>query len=102
MQIAILGTGQVAESNYIPCLLRHSDVSVICYSRTSERAALIERKFGVGIARTLEELFDKPPEAVFVLTREQQRLEAAQSLLPFKPKRLFLEKPLTGGRHSFG
>jgi predicted dehydrogenase len=42
----------------------------------------------------LEELFERGPAAVFVLTGEEQRLEAARSLLPFKPRRLFFEKPL--------
>ena len=28
MEIAIVGTGKVAENNYIPSLLRHEDVSV--------------------------------------------------------------------------
>ena len=82
MEIAIVGTGRVAESNYIPALLRHKDVSLTCYSRTPERAEAVGKKFGVPVVRSIEELF------------EQQRLEATQALLPFKPKRLFLEKPL--------
>jgi predicted dehydrogenase len=94
MEIAIIGVGKVAQDNYIPTLLRHNDVSLACYSRTSERAEAVGRRFGVRTARTLDELFERPPEAIFVLTREEQRLEATQSLLPFKPKRLFLEKPL--------
>ena len=95
MQVAIVGTGKVAEQNYIPSLLRHADVSLTCYSRTLARARYVGQKFGVPVARTLEELFERQPEAIFVLTLEQDRLEAARSLLPFKPKRLFLEKPLT-------
>ena len=94
MEIAIVGVGKVVENNYLPSLLRHQDVSLTCYSRTSERTEAIGRKFGVHTARALEELFQRQPEAVFVLTREDQRLEATQALLPFKPKRLFFEKPL--------
>ena len=94
MEIAIVGTGKVAERNYIPSLLRHKDVSVTCYSRTLERAEAVGRKFGVRVVRSLTEMFARQPETVFVLTGEQQRLEATQALLPFKPKRLFLEKPL--------
>ena len=94
MEIAIVGAGKVARDNYIPALLRHKDVSLSCYSRTLERAEAIGQKFGVLIARTLDELFERQPEAVFVLTGERQRLEATQSLIPFKPKRLFLEKPM--------
>lgn len=94
MEIAVLGTGKVAERNYLPSLLRHPDVSLTCYSRTLERAEAVGRKFGVRVARTLEELFERGPAAVFVLTLEGQRLEATRSLLPFKPRRLFFEKPL--------
>jgi predicted dehydrogenase len=94
MEIGIVGAGKVAQNNYLPSLLRHKDLSLTCYSRTPERAEAVGRNFGVRTARTLEELFERQPEAVFVLTREEQRFEATQSLLPFKPKRLFLEKPL--------
>lgn len=98
MEIAIVGTGRVAEKNYIPSLLRHRDVSLTCYSRTPERAEMVGRKFGVRVARSLEELCERQPETIFVLTGEQQRLEATQALLPFKPRRLFLEKPLVARR----
>ncbi len=98
MEIAIVGVGKVAQDNYLPALLRHKDVSLTCYSRTSEWTKAVGQTFGVRIARTLEELFERQPEAVFVLTREDQRREAAQSLLPFNPKRLFFEKPLVASR----
>ena len=94
MEIAMVGTGKVAERNYIPTLLRHKDVTLTCYSRTQEWAEAVGQKFGVSVVRTIKELFERQPETVFVLTGEQQRLEATQALLPFKPKRLFLEKPL--------
>ena len=94
MEIAIVGTGKVAENNYIPSLLRHEDVSLTCYSRTLGRAERVGRKYGVAVVRSLEELLKPQPEAVFVLTGEQQRLEAVRALLPLQPKRLFLEKPL--------
>ena len=94
MEIAIVGTGKVAERNYIPSLLRHDDVSLTLYSRTRERADALGERFGVPVASSLDELFGRDPEAVFVLTGEQQRREAVGALLPFRPRRLFLEKPL--------
>ncbi len=94
LEIAIVGTGKVAERNYIPSLLRHSDVTLTCYSRTLARAEALGQKFNVPVARTLPELLARQPEAVFVLTGEQQRLAATEALLSFKPKRLFFEKPL--------
>ena len=94
MEIAIIGAGKVAERNYLPALLRHKDVSVTCYSRTAERSEEMGRKFGVRSARTLDEVFERQPDALLVLTREQQRLQASQPLLAFKPRRIFFEKPL--------
>src|ERR1051325_1224435 len=98
MEIGIVGVGSVAQNNYIPTLLRHKDVSLTCYSRTVERTEAVAQKFGIRSARTLEELFEQHPEVVFVLTHVEQHLESTQSLLPFKPKRLFLEKPLVAKR----
>ena len=94
MEIAIVGTGKVAERNYIPSLLRHDDVSLTLHSRTRERADALGERFGVPIAGSLDELLGREPEAVFVLTGEQERLEVTRALLAFRPKRLFLEKPL--------
>jgi len=94
VEIAIVGTGKVAERNYIPGLLRHDDLSVTCFSRTRERAEALGDRFGVSVAGSLDELFAREPAAVFVLTGEQDRLEATRALLPFRPQRLFLEKPL--------
>jgi predicted dehydrogenase len=94
VEIAIVGTGKVAERNYIPSLLRHDDVSLALYSRTRERADALGQRFGVPVAGSLDDLLGREPEAVFVLTGEQERLEVTRALLPFRPKRLFLEKPL--------
>ena len=51
MEIAIVGIGRVAEQNYIPSLLRHDDVTLICYSRTPERAEEIGQKFRIRAGR---------------------------------------------------
>src|SRR5262245_57015559 len=98
MEIGIIGVGKVAQDNYIPALLRHKDVSLTCYSRTFEKTEAVGQKFGIRTARTLEELFERKLEVVFVLTHVEQHLESTQSLFPFNPKRLFLEKPLVGRR----
>jgi predicted dehydrogenase len=94
MEIAIVGVGKVAQDNYIPTLLRHKDVSLTCYSRTLEKTEAVAKKFGLRTVRTLDELFELQPEVVFVLTHVEQHLESIQSLLPYRPMRLFLEKPL--------
>jgi predicted dehydrogenase len=74
-------------------------VTLTCYSRTSASVEAVAQAFGINPAHTLDELFERQPEAVFVLTREEQRLAATEALLPFQPKRLFLEKPLVA-RHG--
>ena len=89
-----LGVGKVAQDNYIPTLLRHKDLSLTCYSRTSEKTETVAQNFGIRAVRTLDELFERQPDGVCVLSHVEQHLESTQSLLPFKPKRLFLEKPL--------
>ena len=94
MNIAIVGVGKVAQDNYIPTLLRHKDASLTCYSRSFENTQTVARRFGIHPARTLDELFERTPDVVFVLTNVEQHLESTQALLPFKPRRLFLEKPL--------
>ena len=98
MEVAIVGTGKVAERNYIPALLRHHDVTVSCYSRSPERLHEVADRFGVRAASSLEDLLESKPDAVFVLTGEQDRLEASLAVLPFSPKRLFFEKPLVASQ----
>jgi predicted dehydrogenase len=94
VEVAVVGTGKVAEGNYLPALLRHDDLSITCYSRTPERSEAVGKRFGVQVVTSLDDLFARQPEAVFVLTGEQERLSATRALLPYQPKRLFLEKPL--------
>ena len=98
MEIGIIGVGKVAQDNYIPTLIQYEDVSLTCYSRTFRRTEQVAQKFGVRAARTLEELFERRPEVVFNLTHVEQHLESTRALLAFKPKRLFLEKPLVAKR----
>ncbi len=98
MEIAIIGTGKVAVRNYIPSLLRHKDVSLTCFSRTVKQAEAVGKQFGIRVARSLAEVMARQPEAVFILTQEQQRFEATRAVLAFRPKRLFFEKPLVARR----
>ncbi len=98
MEVAIVGAGKVAEQNYIPALLQHDDVTVSCYSRTPERLLAVADRFGIRAAPSLDDLFNSEPEAVFMLTGEQDRLEATLAVLPYAPKRLFFEKPLVAAQ----
>lgn len=94
LKIAIVGTGKVARSNYLPYLSAQSDVNLLYYSRTREAAEACAKDFGGDVASSPEDLMAQAPDATLVLTAETQRYEAASALLKGKPKRLFFEKPL--------
>ena len=94
LRIAVVGTGNVARRNYIPCLATQEDVTLGFFSRTRSRAEAIAGEHGGQVFGSLIELMEWNPDAVFVLTRETERLEVATALLEFDPRRLFFEKPL--------
>jgi predicted dehydrogenase len=94
LRVAIVGTGKVAVQNYLPYLARHEDLLLSYYNRTPARAEEAARQFGGRVAASLEELMADDPDSVLVLTRENDRLAAAEALLNYRPRRLFFEKPL--------
>ena len=94
LKIAIVGTGNVARSNYLPYLSAQKDVRLSYYSRTREKAESCARDFGGEAVSSVEELLEASPDAVLVLTTETQRYDAIDALLQGRPKRLFFEKPL--------
>jgi predicted dehydrogenase len=94
IKVAIVGTGNVARQNYLPCLAAAGDVSLSYFNRTREKAVQAAEQYGGRVAASLQELMAEKPDTVFVLTRESQRYEVACRLLGLGPKRLFFEKPL--------
>ena len=46
IKVGIVGTGNVARSNYLPFLSRQEDVSLVYYSRTRSKAEACAREFG--------------------------------------------------------
>ena len=94
VKIAIVGTGKVARNNYLPFLAQQPDVMLTYYSRTLVKAEACAEDFGGRVINSLEELVADQPDAVLVLTREEQRYEVTVDLLRERPKRLFFEKPL--------
>ena len=94
LKIGIVGTGNVAKRNYIPCLSNDEHVELGYYNRTAAKATALAAEFGGQVFDTLEMLMAWEPDAVFVLTRETERLEVSHALLDLKPKRVFFEKPL--------
>lgn len=94
IRIGIAGTGNIARGNYMPCLKAHKDIELGYYNRTQKKADKFAADFGGHVFASPSELVYWEPDAILVLTRENNRLEAATALLEHKPKRLFFEKPL--------
>lgn len=96
LKIAIVGTGKVARSNYLPYLSKQADVSLSYFSRTLSKAEACALEFGGRAVDSVEALLADAPDAVLVLTHETQRFDATEALLEskFTPRRLFFEKPL--------
>ena len=94
LRIALVGTGNVAKRNYVPCLAEREDVELGYYNRTRAKADAIAAEFGGVVFDSLEALSAWNPDSIFVLTRETERHAAITALLALKPRRLFCEKPL--------
>lgn len=94
IRVAIVGVGSVAVRNYLPALVKHSDVRLCYFNRSPEKAFAAAEEFGGEAVTTLDALMEGEPDTVLVLTRETTRGDVIEQLLAHKPKRLFFEKPL--------
>jgi predicted dehydrogenase len=94
LRIAVVGTGKVAQRNYLPGLAATADVSLGYYNRTRAKADECATKFGGQAFGSLAALMAWDPDAVLVLTREMDRYDAACALMELGPRRVFFEKPL--------
>ena len=98
MKIAVIGTGGVAEKNYLPYIAQRDDVQLSYLNRTRSKALAVAKRFGGRVAANAADLMADEPDACLIFTKEMDRLDAANALLPFRPKRLFFEKPLAARR----
>ena len=94
LKIGILGTGNIARGNYIPCLAAEEDVSLGYYTRTRAKAEAVAEEFGGEVFDSLASLVSWGPDSTLVLTGEMDRYDAATALLALGPRRVFFEKPL--------
>ncbi len=94
MNILVIGTGNVAKANYLPVLSDQKDIELFYYNRTRARAEDCADQFGGTVCGGLAEALAADPDAVFVLTKETTRAEVLRELIPHRPRRLFIEKPL--------
>lgn len=94
LNVAIVGTGNVATHSYLPYLVAHEQVYLSYFNRTRAKSEEAAHHFGGWAAGSLAELVAEEPDAILVLTPETVRDEVALELIALKPKRLFFEKPL--------
>jgi len=102
MKIAVIGTGSVAKDCYLPFLKTQKDVTLTYFNRTRAKADACAAAFGGAVRESLPALLADDPDAVLVLTRETARAAVLRELIPLRPRRLFLEKPLVaqGGQDN--
>lgn len=98
IKIAVVGTGKVARSNYLPYLSKRQDVLLSYYSRTFTKAEACADEFGGRAVESIQDLMAEDPDAVLVLTDETQRYDATLPVLQHHPRRIFFEKPLVARR----
>ena len=94
IHVAIVGVGKVATQNYLPALVKHSDVRLSYFNRTPDKAVAAAAQFGGEAVPTLDALMAGKPDTVLVLTKETVRAEITEQLLIHSPQRIFFEKPL--------
>ena len=94
MKIAVVGTGGVAERNYLPYIAEREGIRLSYFNRTRSKAEAVAEQFGGRVAADAADLMADEPDTCLVFTKETDRLDAANALLPHGPKRLFFEKPL--------
>ena len=98
IRVAIIGTGKVADQNYLPHIVKNDDVVLSYYNRTPAKAQAMAEKFGGRVAGSIAELMEDDPDTVLILTMETDRYQVTDALLPLKPRRVFFEKPLVAMR----
>ena len=99
IKIAVVGTGGVAAKNYLPCIVEREDIKLSYLNRTRSKSEAVAEQFGGRVAADAADLLADEPDTCLIFTKETDRLNAANELLPYGPKRLFFEKPLAA-RHG--
>ncbi|HJP33017.1 MAG TPA: hypothetical protein QGF95_20915 [Candidatus Latescibacteria bacterium] len=62
LRIGVVGTGNVARQNYIPCLAAEQEVELGLYSRTRARAETVAADLGGQVFESSEQLMAWDPE----------------------------------------
>ena len=98
IKIGIVGTGGVTRKSYLPYLSTVADVEIGLYGRNTEKTQACSKELKIVVFDSLAKLMAWGPDSVMLLTKETDRLAAANEVLSFTPKRIFFEKPLTAAK----
>ena len=96
IRVAIVGTGKVADQNYLPHIVKNEDVVLSYYNRTQAKAQAMADKYGGRVAGSLADLMADDPDTVLVLTMETDRYQVTDALLAHKSKAHLLRKAAGG------
>ena len=64
MKIAVIGTGGVAEKNYLPYIAAREDVQLSYLNRTRSKAEAVAERFGGRVAADAADLMADEPDAL--------------------------------------
>ena len=73
LRVAIVGTGKVADQNYLPHIVKNDDVVLSYYNRTRSKAEAMAEKYGGQVAGSIDELMANDPDTILILTMETDR-----------------------------
>jgi len=96
IKIAILGAGEIAQKVYLPLLLTWPTVEIVgLYSRSKETVDHIAMRWQLPFTTTsLDDLLERRPQAVFILTATPSHYELAMRALEAGLD-VYVEKPAT-------
>jgi virulence factor len=95
MKIALIGAGGIAQKVYLPILTNWEDHEIIgVFSRSRTTLDKIRKKYGsLTLTTNVDDLVNKKPDAVFVLTNNQTHFKYTEVFLK-NGADVFVEKPL--------
>ena len=69
MKIAVVGTGGVAEKNYLPYMAEREDIQLSYLNRTRSKAEAVAERFGGRVAADAADLMADEPDACLIFTK---------------------------------
>ena len=67
MKVAVVGTGGVAEKNYLPYIVEREDIQLSYLNRTRSKAEAVAERFGGRVAADAADLMADEPDACLII-----------------------------------